>query len=266
MIRTAAKALARLVLRYDLEANRLDDAIRAAKRERRTDRWWRLLYRFRTIDRDRWKERAETSIECVRGVSAEMGRLVKQRDEARAGAAENLKRAEVAEKELADRNMKLGYTSRWFCRVEKAEAERDAAIAGRLELARDANDAWTEHLSAGCSDAAVQAQAERACVAENALGVAGADRAKAHAALRTLRAWDHLTPGLGGDVPWARQVIAAGLGEPMDAFLAAIPKPHNMAAPNGPECQCGKPSTHESGWCGECVAGPFGVDEADDGQ
>lgn len=25
---------------------------------------------------------------------------------------------------------------------------------------------------------------------------------------------------------------------------------HDLAAPDGPVCACGKPSTHESGWCG----------------
>jgi hypothetical protein len=29
---------------------------------------------------------------------------------------------------------------------------------------------------------------------------------------------------------------------------------HDMAAADGPTCRCGKPSRHESGWCGECVA------------
>lgn len=31
------------------------------------------------------------------------------------------------------------------------------------------------------------------------------------------------------------------------------PPPARMDAPDGPVCGCGKPSRHESGWCGECV-------------
>jgi hypothetical protein len=30
---------------------------------------------------------------------------------------------------------------------------------------------------------------------------------------------------------------------------------NRMDAPGGPECACGKPSTYESGWCGECDQG-----------
>ncbi len=29
-------------------------------------------------------------------------------------------------------------------------------------------------------------------------------------------------------------------------------RPAKMDAPNGPECGCGAPSLHESGWCGVC--------------
>lgn len=42
------------------------------------------------------------------------------------------------------------------------------------------------------------------------------------------------------------EVTEAGvrkLGEPWDG--------HQLDFPGGPRCQCGKPSTHESGWCGE---------------
>lgn len=33
-----------------------------------------------------------------------------------------------------------------------------------------------------------------------------------------------------------------------------VPAAHKMDAAEGPLCACGKPSVHESGWCGECDA------------
>jgi hypothetical protein len=44
-------------------------------------------------------------------------------------------------------------------------------------------------------------------------------------------------------LPWR----ATGKPERVDQ-----PRPHVMDAPDGPMCQCGKPSAHESGWCGTC--------------
>ena len=36
-----------------------------------------------------------------------------------------------------------------------------------------------------------------------------------------------------------------------------VPRPARMDAPDGPICGCGRPSTHESGWCGiPCVFSP----------
>lgn len=32
--------------------------------------------------------------------------------------------------------------------------------------------------------------------------------------------------------------------------------PNQMDAPGGPRCACGRPSTHESGWCGTCERKP----------
>lgn len=47
-------------------------------------------------------------------------------------------------------------------------------------------------------------------------------------------------------LPWR----ATGRPERID-----LPRPHVMHGPDGPVCACGKPSTHQSGWCGTCRAG-----------
>lgn len=43
----------------------------------------------------------------------------------------------------------------------------------------------------------------------------------------------------------ARAFIAAE-----KARRAAVPRPAAMDATDGPVCGCGRPSTHDSGWCG----------------
>lgn len=37
-----------------------------------------------------------------------------------------------------------------------------------------------------------------------------------------------------------------------DEFVAILGPPNRMDGPEGPTCQCGQPSRHESGWCGKC--------------
>jgi hypothetical protein len=67
--------------------------------------------------------------------------------------------------------------------------------------------------------------------------------------------WDELAPSHGVDV--SKRVGAqvrrppGNLGGPRPGISAAG-RPHQMDAPDGPVCGCGLPSTHESGWCGQC--------------
>ena len=42
------------------------------------------------------------------------------------------------------------------------------------------------------------------------------------------------------------------------AETAPDPAPHQMDAVDGPVCSCGRPSAHESGWCGICRRAPPG--------
>jgi hypothetical protein len=37
--------------------------------------------------------------------------------------------------------------------------------------------------------------------------------------------------------------------------ILAVPH-HKLGARGGPVCQCGQPSRHESGWCGQCTEAP----------
>ena len=37
-----------------------------------------------------------------------------------------------------------------------------------------------------------------------------------------------------------------------DSFQEMNEGAHKLDLPGGPECRCGQPSAHESGWCGVC--------------
>jgi hypothetical protein len=56
------------------------------------------------------------------------------------------------------------------------------------------------------------------------------------------------------------QVLRDGVKTPMTYHMdfwetcpeqVNLPLPHNLNASEGPACSCGRPSTHESGWCGD---------------
>lgn len=41
--------------------------------------------------------------------------------------------------------------------------------------------------------------------------------------------------------------------QPMPLSMETVWPGHRMDADGGPQCECGKPSAHESGWCGGCA-------------
>jgi hypothetical protein len=54
-----------------------------------------------------------------------------------------------------------------------------------------------------------------------------------------------LDPAFKGEGPLAQTTTVLDVGA------------HKMDAPAGPQCRCGQPSTHESGWCGKCAISEF---------
>lgn len=71
---------------------------------------------------------------------------------------------------------------------------------------------------------------------------------------------DHadLVEALEKPPPNARLLGALDSGLNLAGHVEPIPAAR-MDAPNGPECACGRPSMHESGWCGTQCIGSLGV-------